>query len=352
VLIRGEDMDIDDRKIKILQAIINDYINTADPVGSRTIANRYNFGISSATIRNEMADLEEMGYIEQLHSSSGRKPSDKGYRLYVDKIMMIQKLSLEEEINIKNQLLNAALFEVEKMVKQATVLLSDLTKLTGIVKSPSMSKSFIKSIQLIYVDSNNILAIIITDSGLIKNTLIRVKNSMDLDMLAKLTNTLNSRLKGLTIEEINLAVINNVRNDMIGHEYIFDSIIPTLYESLNDDNNLEVYVEGSTNIFNYIEYNDIYKAREFFSLLEDKETIKSLMAGKDNINIYIGSENLPKEAKECSIITTQYSLGDIPLGVIGIIGPTRIQYSKVISILTNITKELNEGISKLYFDDR
>ncbi|HEY5563448.1 MAG TPA: heat-inducible transcriptional repressor HrcA [Clostridiaceae bacterium] len=345
-------MEIDKRKIKILQVIINDYINTADPVGSRTIANRYNLGISSATIRNEMADLEDMGYLEQTHSSSGRKPSDKGYRLYVDKIMLPQSLSIEDEIKIKNELLNVALNEVEKMVKQATVLLSSLTKLTGIGKAPSISKSFIKSLQLIYVDSSNILAIVITDSGLIKNTMIRVKTPMNLDILAKLTNILNSRLRGLTIEEINLAVINNLRNDMIDHEYIFDAIIPTLYESLSHDNDLEVYVEGSANIFNYSEYNDIYKAKEFFLLLEDKEAIKSMMARAENINIVIGSENLPKEAKECSIITTQYCLGKIPLGVIGIIGPTRIPYSKVISVLTNITKELNEGISKLYFDDR
>ncbi len=345
-------MEMDERKIKILQAIINDYINTAEPVGSRTIAKKYDLGISSATIRNEMADLEEMGYLEHLHSSSGRKPSDKGYRLYVDKLMQLPQLSIEEENMIKGQLLNAALFEVDKIVKQATHLLSELTKLTCIVKTPSASLSFIKSIQLVNVDSNSVLAVIITDTGFIKNTIIRVKRAISSDMLVKLSNILNARLKNLTVEEINLSVINSLKTDLVNHEEIFDAIIPALYESLSSPQSSEVYLEGTTNIFNYPEYNDIERAREFLYLLNNKENIKGLLANTNNISISIGGENFIEGAKDCTIISGVYSIGERPLGAIGVIGPTRIPYSKVVSLLTKIVKEINDTLSQSYLDDR
>ncbi|ERI90249.1 transcription repressor HrcA [Clostridiales bacterium oral taxon 876 str. F0540] len=348
----GEIMEMDERKIKILQAIINDYINTAEPVGSRTIAKKYNLGISSATIRNEMADLEDMGYLEQLHSSSGRKPSDKGYRLYVDKLMQLPQLTIEEEIMIKNQILNAAIFEVDKIVKQATQLLSELTKLTCIVESPSARKSFIKSIQLINVDSSNVLAVIITDTGLIKNTIIRVNRPASTENLVKLTNLLNARLKNLSVEEINLSVINSLKVDLEGHSEIFDAIIPALYESLTAAETSEVYLEGTTNIFNYPEYNDIDKAREFLYLLNNKDNIKGLLNNTNNISISIGEENFIQGAKDCSIISGVYSLGGRPLGAIGVIGPTRIPYSKVVSLLTKIVKEINDSLNQTYLDDR
>lgn len=345
-------MEMDERKIKILQAIINDYINTAEPVGSRTIAKRYNLGISSATIRNEMADLEEMGYLEHLHTSSGRKPSNKGYRLYVDKLMQITSLSLEEEILIKSQILDAALYEVDKIIKQATQLLSELTKLTCIVKTPSAKKSYLKSIQLISMDSSNILAVIITDTGLIRNTIIRVGRPVSSDMLSKLSNILNNRLKNLTIEEINLSVINSIKIDLANHKEIFDAIIPALYESLNEAENSEVYLEGTTNIFNYPEYNDIDKAREFLHLMDNKEVIQNLLNTTSSMSISIGEENDVESARDCTVISGVYSLGGRPLGAIGVIGPTRMPYAKVVSLLSKIVKEMNGALSKNYLDDR
>jgi heat-inducible transcriptional repressor len=345
-------MEMDERKIKILQAIINDYINTAEPVGSRTIAKKYNLGISSATIRNEMADLEEMGYLEHLHTSSGRKPSNKGYRLYVDKLMKLTSLSLEEEILIKNQILNAALYEVDKIIKQATQLLSELTKLTCIVKTPSAKKSYLKSIQLVKVDNNAVLAVIITDTGLIKNTIIRIKKPIDNGILIKLSNILNNKLKNLTIEEINLSVINSIKIDLANHEEIFDAIIPALYESLNEAENSEVYLEGTTNIFNYPEYNNIEKAREFLHLIDNKELIQSLLNTNSSISISIGEENYVESAKDCAVISGVYRLGDRPLGVIGVIGPTRIPYAKVVTVLTKIVKEVNDALSKRYLDNK
>ncbi|MBU3160105.1 heat-inducible transcriptional repressor HrcA [Clostridium frigoris] len=348
-------MEMDERKIKILQAIITDYINNGEPVGSRTIAKKYDLGISSATIRNEMSDLEEMGYIEHIHTSSGRKPSDKGYRLYVDRLMELTKLSSEEEYMIKNHLINAALYEVDKIVKQATQMLSLLTNLTSIMKAPSVQKSCIKYIQLMNLDSISILFVIITDSGIIKNNVIKVSKPMSTATIEKLTNILNFRLGKLTIEQINLEVINNLKSDLAFYEEIFAGIIPALYDSLSGVKSSEVYIQGAANIFNYPEYNNITKAREFLVLVDNKESINSLLGTNDNtskITIKIGGENFVECARECSIITAVYSASGVPLGSIGVIGPTRIPYGKVISVLKEVVKELNDNIAQIYNDHR
>ncbi len=344
-------MSIDERKLRILQAIINDYINTAEPVGSRTIAKKYDLGISSATIRNEMADLEDMGLIEQLHTSSGRKPSDKGYRLYVNELMELSKLSTAEELKIKNQLLNAALFEVDKLVRQANLLVSELTNLLCVVETPSTKGSKLKSINLINIDSVSILSVVITDSGIIKNNIIRLKKSPTEEALNKINQLLNLRLRGLSVQMINLEVINNLKKDLVGYEDIFDAIIPQLYESLNSENNSEVYFEGAGNILEYPEFKDIEKAREILTFVDDGNKIRNLLDNKSNISISIGNENYMKEAKEISVVSAVYRLGDRPLGAIGVIGPTRMPYSKVISILTKVTKELNKSISNIYLND-
>ncbi|MBP1744789.1 MAG: heat-inducible transcriptional repressor HrcA [Firmicutes bacterium] len=345
-------MDMDVRKIKILRAIINDYINTGEPVGSRTIAKKYDLGVSPATIRNEMADLEDMGYLEHLHTSSGRKPSDKGYRLYVDKLMNQHQLTSEEEFFIKTKLLDTALFEMDKMLKQATLLVSELTKLTCIVNPPSVTRSAIKSLQLMSLDENQMLLIVITDNGIIKNNIIKVLNSpQDMNVVVRLNGIINHRLKGLNVEEINLTVINNLKNDLAGYEDIFNAVIPALYESLTKAGSSEAIVEGAENIFNYPEYNDIEKAKEFLTLLGNKNKLRGLLSGNANITIRIGNENALDDARDCSVITAVYKLHDKPIGAIGVIGPTRIQYSKVVTVLDKIVREINDSITHNCFDD-
>jgi len=346
-------MEMDVRKIKILRAIINDYINTGEPVGSRTIAKKYDLGVSPATIRNEMSDLEDMGYLEHLHTSSGRKPSDKGYRLYVDKLMNQHQLSAEEELIIKSKLLDTALFEMDKMLKQATLLVSELTKLTCIVNPPSVNHSAIKSLQLMSLDENQMLLLVITDNGIIKNNIIKVLHCpQDMNDIIRLNNIINSRLRGLNVEEINLTVINNLRNDMAGYEDIFNAVLPVLYESLAKASSAEAYVEGAENIFNYPEFNDIEKAKEFLTLLGNKNKLQGLLRGSANINIMIGNENTLDDARECSVVTAVYKLHDKPIGSIGVIGPTRIQYSKVVTVLDKIVSEINDSITHNYLDDR
>lgn len=334
-------MRIDDRKIKILQAIINDYIRTGDPVGSRTIAKNYDLGIGSATIRNEMSDLEAMGYLEQPHASSGRVPSSKGYRLYVDKLMKDQSLTPEENLKIKQYIIDSAMLEVDKVVKQTSSLLSELTNLTCIIEAPSVKKSFIKSIQLIKVDERNLVTIFLTDTGIIKNHVMKVEKMPEEKTLKRINDVLNKRLVNLSIEQINLEVINNLKKDLIQYEEIFNAILPSLYETLNDADNNEVFMDGATNIFNYPEYRDIDKAKELLSLLNDKSEVMGLIKPSDDITISIGDENYKPEAKECSVISAEYSFGNRPIGKIGLIGPRRINYSKVITIMSEVIKELN-----------
>jgi heat-inducible transcriptional repressor len=343
---RGEVMSIDDRKIKILQAIINDYIRTGDPIGSRTIAKNYNLGIGSATIRNEMADLEDMGYLEQPHASAGRIPSSKGYRLYVDNLMDNQKITVEEDLKIKQYIIDSAMLEVDKVVRQTSALLSELTKLTCVIESPSVKKSFVKSIQLIKIDDYNLVSVFLTDTGLIKNHIMKLNRKVpSIETLTRINQVINNRLVKLSIEEINLEVINNLKKDLGEYEEIFNAILPILYETLNVSESSEVFMEGTTNIFNYAEYNDIDKAKEILSLFNDKESIMDLFNPQDNITISIGDENYKEQAKECSIISAEYSFGDRPIGKIGLIGPRRINYSKVITIMAEVIKELNNILS-------
>lgn len=337
-------MAIDERKIKILQAIINDYIMTGEPVGSRTIAKRYDLGVGSATIRNEMADLEEMGYLEQPHTSAGRIPSNKGYRLYVDKLMEDSMLTIDEELKIKEYIINSAMYEIDKIVKEACSLLSELTNLTTVVQTPSVRSSNIRSIQLLPIDNHNLISVIVADNGVIKNHRIRINNMPKPETIQMINKVLNLRLKNLTIEDINLEVINNLKKELAGFDEVFNGILPALYETLKESNNTEIFVEGATNIFNYPEYNDIEKAKEMLSLINNKDSILGLIEPGSDITIRIGEENFYEAAKDCSIISAEYCLDGRPIGKIGLIGPKRINYSKVVAIMDKVMKELNESL--------
>ncbi|MBD7909798.1 MULTISPECIES: heat-inducible transcriptional repressor HrcA [Clostridium] len=337
-------MAIDGRKIRILEAIINDYISTAEPVGSRTIAKKYDLGVGSATIRNEMSDLEDMGYLEQPHTSAGRIPSSKGYRLYVDNLMKKSMLSAEEELQIKKYIIDNAMLEVDKIVKQASTLLSELTNLTCVVQTPSVMRSYIKSVQLLMVDDHNLISVIVIDNGVIKNHRIRVNKMPSVEELQEINRVINTRLSNLTIQEINLEVINNLKCDLKGYDDLFNAIVPVLYETLKEDNSSEIFMQGTTNIFNYPEYNDIDNAKEILNLLYNKDYVVELIAPKGDLTIKIGDENYIPEAKNCSVISAEYSLGDKPIGTIGLIGPRRINYSRVIAIMAQVMKELNDAL--------
>ena len=339
---------VDERKLKILQAIISDYIATGEPVGSRTIAKKYDLGISSATIRNEMADLEEMGLLEQPYTSAGRVPSSKGYRLYVDRIMEYERLSRDEELKIKKQLVEKHKVEIDALIHEVSSLLSELTNLTCLVNTPSIDKSCINSVQLMKVADDTILCVIVLDGGIIKNKLIKVKDDIpNMNILSKISIVLTEMLKNLSVDQINLEVITKIKIYLEGYSYVFDAILPALYEILRNNGNNDIIVEGATNIFNYPEYNDINKAKEMLELLHNKKNVTNLIMDSSNgISIKIGDENFIPEAKDCSVISAKYSIGGRDLGTIALIGPRRINYSKVLSIMEKVMKEFNEALNE------
>ncbi|TDT51109.1 heat-inducible transcriptional repressor HrcA [Fonticella tunisiensis] len=335
-------MELGDRKKSILKAIITDYIETAEPVGSRTIAKKYEMGISSATIRNEMSDLEDLGYLEQPHTSSGRIPSDKGYRTYVNYLMQVNYPTNEEIELIKNYMKFATVYEVDKIIKRTIKLLSQITMYTSAVLTPSVNRSTVKSIQLIRVSARDVIAVVVTDTGIIKNVVIKLPKEVSTESIMRISNMLNSKLYGLTIEEIDLAVISSIQNEMRGYSEIFNAILPVIYDSLKA-NDCDVYLEGATNIFNYPEYDDRDKAYNFLSMIENKDVlIEALSSGDDNITITIGKENEIEEIKDCSIIKASYKVGGKTAGTIGVIGPTRMNYARVIGIIKCLTDILND----------
>lgn len=335
-------MGLGDRKKQILRSIINDYIETAEPVGSRTIAKKYEMGLSSATIRNEMADLEELGYLEQPHTSSGRIPSDKGYRLYVNELMEIQRPTTEETVLIKKMLRAATINEFDKIIKRTSKILSEITKLTSAVLSPSARKSAVKSIQLIQLTNNELVAIILTDTGIVKHSMVKLPKNICSNTLLKINNIINEKLDGLTIEDIGLSVIASIQNQMGDYKEILNAIIPVLEDSLKSTDS-DVYLEGTTNIFCHPEYNDIDKARSFLNVLDQKDVLFDILSeGERNLSVSIGSENKLDEVKDLSIVKASYKIGDRTVGKIGVIGPTRMDYSKVLGILKCLADALNE----------
>lgn len=347
-------VELGERKRKILQAIIDDYISTAEPVGSRTIAKKHELGLSSATIRNEMADLEEMGYLEQPHTSAGRVPSDLGYRLYVDQLMKKYQLTVSEIQKIQHAM-ELKIQELNQVIQQASYVISKLTQYTTVVSTPQMKRSSIKHLQLIPIDSFSALLVIITNTGVAKNQTIKISNGVGVDFLNKLTAILNDKLAGLTIEQINLQKIQEIRKEMRSNEEMLMPILDHISDTIAAIDRSDIYLGGTTNIFNFPEYNDIEKAKEFFSFIEQKKNLHKLLSSTYNgnkINIMIGRENEFSEMKECSLVTSTYSIGDKVVGVIGIIGPTRMEYAKTISSLEYLTENFNRILMKLFYEGK
>jgi heat-inducible transcriptional repressor len=343
----GVNMNLGDRKRLILQAIIEDYINTAEPVGSRTISKKYLTNTSSATIRNEMADLEEMGYIEQPHTSAGRIPSDKGYRLYVDKMMGQQELNQSQNDMIKKEFTDT-LGEIDRLIKHASKLLSQMTQYTAIISTPQVNKAYLKHIQLIKIDSGTVLAIIITDAGMVKNSVLHLLKDVPNDILEKINKILNDSLCGVCVENIADIVFQNINDGYAGYKEIVAQILPELIQTLVYSDKVEVYHDGAANILNLPEFNDINKARSFFNTLEEKDLLFNVLKdSQDNISVSIGSENKYKQLQNCSLITATYKLNGKTIGSIGVIGPTRMEYPKVISIVDSMTNNLSDILTKL-----
>jgi len=340
-------VDLGSRKRLILQAIIEDYINTAEPVGSRKISKKYLTGTSSATIRNEMADLEDMGYIEQPHTSAGRIPSDKGYRLYVDTIMKQNTVNDAQNERIKQEFIDSV-GEIDRLVKHASKLLSQMTQYTSIVLAPQLRRTRIRQIQLIRIDNATVLAVIITDAGIVKNSILRLAQDVQPDALIRITNMLNDKLTDLGMENEESFDIEDMLDNSAGYREIIEQIVPELIKTLLYSDTAEIYHDGVSNILNLPEYSDINKARDFLNAMEEKDLLfKVLNDIHNDMCICIGSENKIEQFRECSLIKATYKVSDKIIGSVGIIGPTRMEYSRAISIVECMTKNLSEMLTNI-----
>lgn len=346
-------MTLNDRKIKILKAIITDYIATAEPVGSRTIARKYDLGISPATIRNEMSDLEEMGFIEQPHTSAGRIPSQKGYRLYVDNMMHARSLTNEEAELLKNTIsLNVS--RVEYLMQQTAKALAMLTNYTTIVTEPKSTKIRIKHIQLVPIDKGTVAAVIVTDSKAIKNHIIRAKSVPDSDGLYKMSNAVTDIIKDRSIEDIDRECVAELIGRFKEYSELITKVFKAVISTARYEEDVHFYTSGVRNLLGFPEFSNIEKAKNIFQAFEEKDMLITLLGKGDNtadkIQIMIGGENNMEELKDCSVVKANYRFGKNSVGRIGVIGPTRMNYSQTVSILDEIVKKL-DGIIDAMLDN-
>lgn len=338
-------MELNERKLNILKAIVKDYIETAEAVGSRTISKKHDLGISAATIRNEMADLEELGYLIQPHTSAGRVPSEKGYKLYVDLLMAQSELSLQEKVLIEKAVQDNV-NHIKDLIHETSKLLSQLTNYTTVAVTKSMTNhSIIKHIQLVSMNDNNILLIVVTDKGDIKNANLATNVYLDQSKLNLISDNLTKKLSGKTITDLDDRLIAFIKYEISEYSALIDELVDALNFNMSDED-LAVTLNGATNIFSYPEFNDVIKARSFLNMLEQKETvaqmIKSKGIQKDNVNIIIGSDNECNVAKDCSIVTATYNIGSDMMGRISFIGPTRMDYAKIYAIINYMSLLLNK----------
>ena len=335
-------MDLSERKLKILQAIISDYVRSAEPVGSRTLSKKYDLGISPATIRNEMADLEEMGYLTHPHTSAGRVPSDKAYRLYVNALMEKKELSGEEKLVIA-QRLQGSVNEFEKTIEHAAAVLSEITNLTSFAMTPAQNNDTLKFINLLPVDEHTVVLMIVAESGKISNQALRMKVPYTEESLQLLAKTMTYNYKGKTISvALTLNIIEDVETDITAMSGLAANVMPNFMKTLEDMLNVNLYMDGLTNIFDIPEYNDLGKARSFLNMLSQKEDFtRKLLEREDGIIVTIGEENADDIMQDCSLITATYHVDGKMVGKIGVIGPTRMQYGEVTSIIEYLTDNLN-----------
>ena len=341
-------MELTERKKKILQAIIRNYLESGEPVGSRTISKYTDLNLSSATIRNEMADLEEMGYILQPHTSAGRIPSDAGYRLYVDELMIEKQKEVDE---LKGELLDKE-EKLDHLLKQTAKLLAVNTNYATMVSAPTIHRNKLKFIQLTKVNSEQLLAVIVVEGNVIKNSIIDIAQEMDEETILKLNILLNTNLNGLSIEEINLAMITALKQQAGIHSDLIGEVIDAVAQAIHEEEDLEIYTSGANNILKYPELSDNQKASELINTLEEKQVLGRLVKdtledeSSTGIQVYIGNESPITAMKDCSIVTATYDLGEGMKGTIGIIGPKRMDYDKVVDNLKNVMNQLDSIYKK------
>ncbi|MCT4632865.1 MAG: heat-inducible transcriptional repressor HrcA [Firmicutes bacterium] len=339
-------MSLGDRKLAILKIIIDDFINNASPVGSRTIAKKYPLGISSATVRNEMADLEELGYLSQPHTSAGRIPSELGYRMYVDSLIKEKNLKKDQRNLVRGLLLNN-IIEVEDVISEAAEILSSMTGMIAMITLPKFNRSELSNLKFVKINDSKILMILVNNSGLYKSLIINFSDTNQ-NVLDLLSDMFVERLKGLSIHDINLRIINSLKNDLPQLSNIIDYLIPILRDTLKELEDIEICIKGKDNIFNIPEFRDFDKAKSFIESISSKKILEHLVnmnSEHDGLSVKIGTEIGIKEFQDISMVSSVYRFNEDNIGRLIILGPTRMDYSGVISIVKHTGDTLTEIFS-------
>lgn len=338
---------LDARKRKILQALITDYISTAEPIGSRTIARKYNLGVSPATIRNEMADLEMLGYIEQLHTSSGRIPSAKGYRFYVDSLLSPEQVSDNEKVLINNWF-EAKVRRVEEVFQETAKILSRMTRNISMVLAPQLSQCIFKYLQFLPLDEHRVILVIVTDTGFVENKVVNFPEGISFEDLQQIAAGINRRLSGLSFDKIKTSVLREIQDNLLKDSWLFENAIEVLREALTIDKTDRVYLGGTTQLLNQPEFRDVDKVKGLLNILEQEKLLRDIMhvSDKDGISVRIGSENKYTGIQNCSVVQATYAIEGQVVGAIAVLGPTRMEYGKVMAILEFMHGHLEEILRK------
>ena len=341
-------MELTDRKKRVLRAIVETYIATAEPVGSKAVAEAAGLDVSTATIRNEMADLTELGYLEQPHTSAGRVPSPAGYRLYVNELMDRQQLTIQETQRI-NEALNLKMEELDRCLDRAGKVLSQLSDYPVFTMAAAKERITVKRFDLLMVEENAFIAVVMTDSSVVKNKLIRIPGELSDPQLQMLSAVLNSSFTGLSREEMEQTLDKLETRTSPGAFELIALVVDFAMEVLADQGQQKFRTAGITHLLEHPEYRSLDKAKPLMAYLSEENEAPRLPAALDtgkNMNILIGPENVNDALKDTSVVMASYDIGDNMRGIIGVVGPTRMDYAKVTARLSYFADSLTRMFGK------
>lgn len=339
-------MQMDERKRKILRAIVLDYIATAEPIGSRTIARKFDLGVSPATIRNEMADLEDLGFIEQPYTSAGRIPSDAGYRYFVDCLMDPQVLSEEDKETIERESMKR-IHEIQEVISHTSKLLSELTNLTSIVLGPHKGKSTFGKMHFLPYQPGQVIMVIVKENGVVENHIIDVGENLTAEELQQVAGVFNQKMRGYSLGQVKRGLLHEIYSELSRQRLLIDNALDMLRAILDDHEGEErIYLGGTLNMLNQPEFKDLAKVKTLFRVFEENESLRKMLHPyPEGLNVTIGGENMIKEFRDCSLISATYKVNGLTIGAVGVLGPTRMDYAKVIAIVDFMTRSLTEVLT-------
>ena len=347
-------MPLDMRKKQVLNAIVDDYVSTYEPVGSKALIERHNFTVSSATLRNEMAELEKMGFIEKPHTSAGRIPSDRGYREYVNSLMTYDNLTNEERTDIEKRI-SGSVNDITDLIRTATDTLSERTGFVSLYMSPRLHKSFLKQLKMLMIEPGKALVVVILSAGVVKDKVVRIPNFLTDEQIMRISNSVEQNLTGKPLDEITLVTVASSMKDADIPDAMMNQIIYEAYTAIKQADSLNIYLEGENKMLQLPDFGELTKARNLLDSLSNDGMVAGYVnelhpleeANNDSFMIRIGQEITLDGLQDCSFITTTYKIGDDISGNIGVIGPKRMEYQKVISQINFVRKTLNDKIKKL-----